>query len=111
MISMVDIGWAAGFLEGEGSFFRSQAVSVVTAAQDEFYPVEKLQRLFGGRFSLCVAKRSHGEVVYGRWNATGETARGVMMTIYSLMSPRRKDKIREVLQEDLKSRRYVSKKR
>lgn len=87
MISAIEIGWVAGFLEGEGSFTGWTGVK---AAQKQLEPLERLQALFGGSLSR------HGNDMH-IWQLYGARARGLMMTLYSLMSPRRKEQIRKQL--------------
>jgi len=48
MIEMKGIYWAAGFIEGEGSFGVSQRTGIVTASQVEHECLERLRRIFGG---------------------------------------------------------------
>jgi hypothetical protein len=88
----VDIGWAAGFFEGEGSV-GFQASPVAKVGQKDAWPLERLQRLFGGSF----AKTSWGGL---QWSLHGSQARGFLLTIYSLLSPRRRAQVREVLLMD-----------
>lgn len=98
--TLQDIAWAAGFLEGEGYFGATQGsngygVSRVSAVQQQKWPLEKLQKLFGGTISARPAYRSTKP--YFRWYIHQARARGVMMTIYSFMSVRRQEQIRDVL--------------
>jgi len=102
--TMRDLGWAAGFLEGEGSFdlnTRRRQPGVwrtpqVRAAQVQREPLEKLVRLFGGKIYLQKhpsprARQQH------RWSIASDRARGVMMTLYAMMSLQRKQQIRFAL--------------
>lgn len=103
--SVRDLEWAAGFLEGEGSFgltsptrygTRGQRVS---CRQVQKEPVLKLQFLFGG--SLCLVTPLTNKLSVRPiwdWTAYGKRARGLMMTLYSLMSEQRKHQIRVALQ-------------
>lgn len=50
----VEVGWAAGFFDGEGTAYASRnregrSYLVFTASQAEREPLERLQRLVGGR--------------------------------------------------------------
>jgi len=49
-VSTIDLHWAAGFLDGDGSFHVSNAgfKPVVQATQKDTWALEKLQKLFGG---------------------------------------------------------------
>lgn len=105
-----DLEWAAGFLEGEGSFTKSAykiaaenrvASTVrVTATQMTLEPLERLQRIFGGKVSRVKDRPSHGVGVW-HWYTSGVFARGIMMTLYSLLSPRRQAQIRGALDKPL----------
>lgn len=88
-----DLEWAAGFIEGEGSFFTSR----IEVGQVHKPPVERLQQLFGG--SLVARKASnpkHSD--FWCWRACGARGRGVMMTLYTLLSPKRQSQIRKVME-------------
>jgi hypothetical protein len=99
---MADIAWAAGFIEGEGSITRSTAVKGcnterIQVRQMNREPLEKLQRLFGGRISVVHPKTTRliGGVPkpINNWGIYGSMARGVMMTIYTFMSAYRRQQI------------------
>ena len=86
-----DLGWAAGFLEGEGSFAKNGRSSRTEASQVQREPLERLVRYFGGMIIDQPKYHQH------RWCTYGARSRGVMMTLYSLMSPRRQQQIRAAL--------------
>ena len=95
-----DLAWAAGFLEGEGSFRpTSNNGAEVKAVQVELEPLYRLLALFGGRIQPRNAgrnspptwKQSHV------WIAYGARARGIAMTLYVMMSRRRQTQIRRLL--------------
>ena len=88
-----ELFWAAGFLEGEGSFLPNGQSGMVQACQVEREPLERLQRLFGGRLSARKASNDKHSP-YFEWGVSGPRARGLMMTMYSLMSGRRQRQIR-----------------
>ncbi len=86
--AMAEIYWAAGIFEGEGhvDWYHSQSTRLVVTQKDTWV-LHKLQYLFGG-------------LVYGRpdryisrWSITGPRAQGFVMTIYSLLSPRRQSQV------------------
>ena len=89
-----DLHWAAGYYEGEGSFSSNKGSGYVCISQNDPWPNEKMQLLFGGtlRFRQVDAKRNPH--VYSFWFITGPRARGFVMTIYKLLSPRRQMQIR-----------------
>lgn len=97
--SQADLAWAAGFLEGEGNFStnfnRKHPSQCVRAVQKNMEPLYRLQRMFGG--SVGATHMSRGvegaRTAYGEWRAYGVRARGIMMTLYSLMSARRREQV------------------
>lgn len=101
MIATKELYWAAGFLEGEGCFWsqRPSASAMITASQVQRNPLEHLQKVVGG--TLRGPKKSNNKSAqpFFIWNIYGVRAAGLMMTLYSLMSPNRQGKIIEVLAE------------
>lgn len=92
MISVKDIAWAAGFIEGEGCFSWHKTTPQVQVAQKGLEPLEKVRSIFGGE----ITHRKDSGVSY--LQMTSIEAISCMMTIYPLMSPRRQAKIREILE-------------
>jgi len=93
-----DIYWAAGYLEGEACFFwhkRTHSQQITVASTDEG-PIARLQELFGGSIVYKVKKTPNHKPQW-HWNAHGQRARGIMMTLYPLLSIRRQEKIQECL--------------
>lgn len=93
-----DLEWAAGFLEGEGCFSTcggKYPSAQVDAAQIQREPLERLQRLFGGRVSVMRQGTKPDASPLWRWRVSGPRARGISMTLYSLMSTRRQGQIRD----------------
>jgi transposase-like protein len=99
-IKMIDLGWAAGFLEGEGSMcFPAHKDIRVMAWQVQRAPLDKLHDLFGGN---VLAKKTL-ETSWNRqplhyWSLGGSRAAALMMTLYPLMSPKRQGEMRKTLQ-------------
>lgn len=83
-----EIWWIAAFLEGEGSFRGPKSIRV-DAAQKQLWPLKKLQKLLGGSI--------YNRDSYGRWAVHGKTAANLMWSLYSLMSPRRREQIEVAL--------------
>ena len=98
MISTRQIYWTAGFMEGDGSFTFSKAGNLaVTAGQVQRWPLEKLQGLYGGSiYEKKIDTRHNSQQAYV-WTLTGSAAAGIMMTLYSLMTEKRKEQIRKAL--------------
>lgn len=98
-VSIAQLNWAAGFMEGEGSFQlngRTRKIPSANATQVQLEPLERMCRLFGGRPYKVFEKRDNHNDKW-LWCVNGSRAAGVMMTLYPLMSPKRKDQIRIAL--------------
>lgn len=91
-----DFAWAAGFLEGEGSF-TYQASLAVSASQVQRWPLERMASLFGGRISTNGRVTQPQRQLCFVWYLHGHRAAGLMMTLFLLLSPRRRDQIRRAL--------------
>jgi hypothetical protein len=107
--SVGDLRWVAGFLEGEGHFRRTgheaggnrSGTEIANAAQQNLEPLLRLKAYFGG----TIRTYQHPDRVNRKsqkpcstWSVSGARARGVLLTIYALMSARRKAQIRAALQ-------------
>lgn len=93
-----DLEWAAGFIEGEGCFSTNcgrQGSEQVDVAQVQQEPLERLQRLFGGRISVMRQATKTRAAPLWHWRISGPRARGVSYTLYTLLSTRRKHQICE----------------
>lgn len=101
-----EIYWLAGILEGEGSFCiardskypkqRRFSISVVSTDRDV---IERSSTILCGyeRVSGCSSNVGYKQVY--QIHLTGKEAIAWMMTLYPLMSKRRKAKIKEVITE------------
>ena len=96
MISTKSLAWAAGFLEGEGSFYAPKpslgSTIAVSAPQMQREPLERLQQIFGGSINGRAGAGIFTWVVYGT------PAAAIMMTLAVMMSPRRKAAIVRALE-------------
>jgi hypothetical protein len=97
-LSMRDIAWLAGLLEGEGAFTMSGGGIAVELNMTDRDVVDAAARLVG---ATSVNRNNNHETrnhkpCY-RWTLCGNKAAGWMMTIYSLMGTRRRGRIRELL--------------
>ena len=94
-VNTVDLAWAAGFLEGEGSFRDNHKCPTIGAVQVQYEPLEKLQRIFN-RGSIKPGKPSNNKwQPFYRWLMC--QAAGEMMTLYNFMSQKRRRQIRIAL--------------
>ena len=97
-LTTADLAWAAGFLEGEGSFRRSE----VSCPQVQKEPLEKLQSLFGGTISLRVnssIKSAWSDCWI--WSLAGEPARWLMSILSGFMSAKRQAQIAKAIESYL----------
>jgi hypothetical protein len=95
MLKAVDLHWAAGFLEGEGWFGGATSPLTITACQKQLEPLERLKRIFGG--ALYLKRGKHFDYALNDWRVSGPRAAGLMMTLWPLMSPRRRGQIEAAL--------------
>jgi hypothetical protein len=90
-----DLGWAAGFYEGEGSAIFVARSHRVAINQVEREPLERILSLFGGHiFAVPAHRRSKPS---WRWYACGARARGILLTLYPMLSAKRQSQIRKVI--------------
>ncbi len=87
-----DLEWTAGFAEGEGTFFGhwDKGNCQVSFVQKNKEPLEKLQRILGG----TITKRPHEIFALQTY---GARARGIAMTLYPMLSEKRKEQIQNML--------------
>lgn len=92
MVSSTDIAWAAGFLEGEGSFVGtlSNGQITVSAVQVNPEPLLRLHAMFGGH--LKPYHTSLGRP-YLRWTINGGKGVSVAFTVFTWMSAKRRRQI------------------
>src|SRR5690349_4872218 len=85
--TMRDLAWAAGFIEGEGSFSNNGTVAAVQRSPE---PLEMLLALFGG--SLRLERKHRGGFAPTTrmwiWRTNGARGRGVAMTLYPFLTTR-----------------------
>ena len=92
-----DVYWVAGLIEGEGSFDYNRGTVRIQVAMTDRDIIDRLRTIvnFG---SVREVKRyqAHHKPCFA-WSGSGRQAAALMMTIYSLMGQRRKDKIYSIL--------------
>ena len=96
VITERELYWAAGFLEGEGTFYFDKRVCTIRAPQTIKEPLARLQKLFGGE--IYFRKRNqptHADQWVFRIN--GRLAAAISMMLYPLMTCKRKDQIAKML--------------
>lgn len=106
MIPMHEIGWVAGFLEGEGYFHtvgRKNNTPRVEASQVDICPIDRLQGLFGGNMWLEGRGQDYGRFRGNRqpcwkWYVHGTKAIEIIMTIWPLVGTKRREEIERVIE-------------
>lgn len=98
--SLADLHWIAGFTEGEGSFGFYGGTECVQVSQVDTEPLAKLKRLLGGSVNMKDEPRGNRQQSFS-WMATGARARGVMLTLYPLLSLRRQEQIAKALRKGI----------
>jgi hypothetical protein len=91
--------WTAGFLEGEGHFDASYSGIKIKAVQIQRAPLEWLQLFWGGSLTLSdkASRRKIGRKPIWDWALHGMAGRGLIMTLYPLLSPWRREQVRKAL--------------
>src|SRR6266566_3885211 len=91
------LGWAAGFYEGEGCAFYSATARShrIVINQVEREPLECMLKYFGGHIHAIPAHRR--SKASWRWQCYGARARGIMLTLYTLLSQKRQAQLRKVI--------------
>jgi hypothetical protein len=96
-ISTLHLAWAAGFLEGEGSFVKGPDGSpCVSAAQVQREPIDRLELMFGGKISRRSTNGFSDKQIFV-WRLSARRSIEVMMTLYILMSPKRRGEIESAI--------------
>ena len=97
MISERRLGWIAGFLEGEGSFiWFGDSHYEISCSQVQREPLARLQEMCEGKIYACKPSGPRSQIPY-KWSLGGPRAIQWMMTLYPLMSPRRREQIKRVI--------------
>lgn len=92
------IYWLAGLLEGEGNFGLAQEkYPRIQLKMTDLDTIQKARDIMNSSNNIHNTRMKSGELAY-IVVITGQKAAEWMMTIYILMSARRREKIREVLQ-------------
>ena len=93
--TLLDITWAAGIYEGEGSALvaKKQRSASISVPQKDDWLLLRLKRLFGG----SIYRNANRPCAL--WYITGARARGFATTIFSFLSPRRQTQIKRMLSQ------------
>lgn len=94
--TVIDIAWAAGIYEGEGSASRTgtnkTSLRLVVVQKDRWL-LYQLMNLFGGSVHGPYPPRRD----VSTWQVCGPRARGFAYTIFPFLSPRRRQQIKTIL--------------
>ena len=93
--SLLDIAWASGIYEGEGSCVFNETAQVSVSQADPWL-IKKFASLFGGRVSKHSPTGLGKKTIY-KWSVSGPRARGFLLTVYSFLSIRRRLQARKAL--------------
>lgn len=97
-----ELYWAAGFLEGEGTFsWRKKPNNqfAIYANQVDPESLYRLRRYWGGSIYGPLTRKNPGHQPFFAWYLGGPNAAAFGMMLYSLMTGRRQDKIKQCLAE------------
>lgn len=87
----IDIAWAAGFIEGEGSFKKHARSYRIVCGQNDREPLDRLSALFGGSIRLQHRMyRGEPRPIFV-WEVYGEKAGRAIDLIYPFLSARRRE--------------------
>lgn len=100
--TMLDIAWAAGIYEGEGTagYTRvkgrklDRGTQKVAVYQKDSWLIIRFQELFGGAIGKATT-RPGCEIWY--WAVYGPRARGFLMSVFHYLSPRRREQAKKAL--------------
>ena len=99
--SVADLAWAAGIFEGEGSAGIGGGSGQMQVTQLDTWILYRLQEFLGGSVGGPYRNDYHSNLGHGRqkfvWYATGPRARGIAMTLFTFLSPRRRQQMKKLL--------------
>lgn len=94
--SITEIHWLAGILEGEGCFnFQAGSPRIMVATVD-LDVIERIRIIVNSKNPFNISRTTTGKELY-KLTLCGSLAIQWLMTLYPLMSIRRKQKIRDVI--------------
>jgi len=112
VLTIRDLAWTAGFLEGEATFRlrvntnratgRSGGTNEISVPQNERAPLDRLRLLYGGNITARPERRQRHHISKPSyvWTLSGIAARGLMMTLYPLIAnPAKLAQIRTALDQ------------
>lgn len=95
---IIDLAWAAGLLEGEGSFTKFEGKwNRVTCASVDKDIIHRLKSIFNCGGISSNRTTVTGKTVYTYYVTKKEDADNIMLLVLPFMGKRRSEKIRELL--------------
>jgi len=94
-----EILWVAGFLEGEGWFYRrkDRGGAIIGCKQVQREPLERLQRFLGGRLQGPYEDKRGGRSPIWHFQLVGQPATVAMIALLPHMSTRRREQIQRCI--------------
>jgi hypothetical protein len=115
-MNIMELYWVAGILDGEGSFYSTKShpwyprIALGMTDLDTIEKAKKILKVIGVTTHQTFLDSS--KTIY-KFTVTGDLAAQWMMTLYTLMSKRRQEKIKDLLKmwkvHKFKTREYCSK--
>jgi len=95
----VENAWAAGLLEGEGSFFTKTNghTPIVSCQMTDLDVLDSLHSLFGGNLRSYDKRESHHKQSW-TWSISGDKAINLLEKILPYMHQRRTEKIHTIIE-------------
>jgi len=108
MITLRQIDWVAGILDGEGSFLITKRNNYpkIWLGMTDLDIVQRVRNIMNSSTKIINRKRIPKNKEVYEFHLSGSLAIQWMMTLYPLMSNRRREKIREIL-STWKSQEYT----
>ncbi len=97
MVSMKDIAWVTGIIEGEGCFRIAGASPTIALEMTDGDITARVAKLWGVNNNPPRARRYPGSKPLYKVSISGSKAIGWMLTMYTLLGTRRREKIKEVM--------------
>ena len=92
--TLLQLAWAAGIFEGEGSCVPVNKSSCqVNVSQKDRWVCDRMKALFGG----SITERKMNGLPFYDWHIHSARARGFLMTMFSFLSPRRQGQVKACL--------------
>lgn len=101
MTTIKDVAWLAGLLEGEGTFGYFNGTPTIQIAMTDRDVIDRAAKTMGIKVRAPWTPK-RGKTVY-KCGACGVKAVSWMMTLYSLLGERRRNKVMPVIQKWLES--------